>query len=243
MNQSNPANAESKFPYFATFVVILAVIALIGLGLWQVDRAQQKQYRLEQIAQRQAETPISLETLLEWPGNKEDLPFRTIGKVYGHNYFLLDNRIEQGRVGYHVLLPVETEQGILITNFGFIAAGQDRQSLPTVEIPTGMMNFSGVSAIPKLNPMVKETASGQLNGPKVVQQIDLAFLGQLLNQPVLDIVMQLDPSADSTFIRNWKPVVMAPEKHYAYALQWFGLAIACLIIYVVAFIRRKPKGE
>ena len=45
------------------------------------------------------------------------------------------------------------------------------------------------------------------------------------------------PSDD--YIREWQPVVMEPLKHIGYALQWYGLALAAGIIYIVARRRRQ----
>jgi surfeit locus 1 family protein len=35
-------------------------------------------------------------------------------------------------------------------------------------------------------------------------------------------------------VRDWRPAVMRPEQHLAYAFQWFALAITVLVIFVVA---------
>ena len=40
--------------------------------------------------------------------------------------------------------------------------------------------------------------------------------------------------------RPWRDVTpMGPEKHKAYALQWLALALAALLIYVAAAVRRR----
>ena len=44
----------------------------------------------------------------------------------------------------------------------------------------------------------------------------------------------LNAQNNSTFIRNWQPVVMAPEKHMAYAVQWFLLAFAAIGVFIIA---------
>ena len=46
--------------------------------------------------------------------------------------------------------------------------------------------------------------------------------------------MLLNAQDNSTFIRNWQPVVMPPEKHMAYAVQWFLLGVAALVIFIIA---------
>ena len=37
----------------------------------------------------------------------------------------------------------------------------------------------------------------------------------------------------TVFVRDWRPAVMGPGKHLSYAVQWFGLAIALIVIFIV----------
>ena len=82
--------------------------------------------------------------------------------------------------------------------------------------------------------MVKETASVDGIWPKVIQQTDLKVIQQHYTQEILPFVVLLNTQESSIFIRDWQPVVMAPEKHLAYAVQWFLLALAALVIFVIA---------
>jgi len=34
-------------------------------------------------------------------------------------------------------------------------------------------------------------------------------------------------------VRAWKPAVMPPARHQAYAFQWFAFALAALLLFVV----------
>ncbi len=230
-------------PYFATLISLVAVVTMCWLGVWQMQRAEQKQTRLEQIQQRQANDPLTLAELIKMEGDNRDVPFRVVGDVNPSRYFLLDNRIESGKVGYQVLVPVATNEGLLLVNYGFVAGSQYREKLPEVALIGGAQILAGISSQPLENPMVQETAMDSADFPVVVQAIDLEFISQFLSEPLLPLVMQLNPDDSSAFIRNWRPVVMSPEKHYAYALQWFGLAIASLLVYFFAIIKRNPKHE
>jgi surfeit locus 1 family protein len=69
--------------------------------------------------------------------------------------------------------------------------------------------------------------------PKVVQQLQLDSLGQLLGVRLEPLILLLDKQDEFGFIRDWKPVYGAtPDKHKAYAVQWFTLAVVLLMIYV-----------
>ncbi|MBU2877491.1 SURF1 family protein [Aliiglaciecola lipolytica] len=227
-----------KHPYFATFFILLAVIILCSLGVWQLQRAHYKEARIQQIEQRKTSNPLNIEDLLARQ-DKRDLPLQFKGKMLVNKVFLLDNRIENGQVGYQVLIPVRTEFGDVMVNLGWVKAGQYRDQLPRFDLPAYEQVFYGTSSVPTVNPMVTETAQMDDKWPMLLQSIDLTLIAKFTGTQVLPVVLQLDPEFPIGFTRNWVAVVMAPEKHYAYAMQWFGLAIACAVIYIVALRKRK----
>jgi surfeit locus 1 family protein len=69
--------------------------------------------------------------------------------------------------------------------------------------------------------------------PKVVQQPDLVRLEQVLDTRLLPVILLLDKSDEYGFVRDWRPVYgVTPDKHRAYAMQWFTLAVVLLLIYI-----------
>jgi cytochrome oxidase assembly protein ShyY1 len=233
----------SKLPITATIVTLLAFVIMFALGGWQLQRATEKSLRLSQIEQASKSDPFSLANILKHTDEKRDLPLRVNARAAADRYFLLDNKIEQGRVGFHVLVPLETEQGWLISNFGWIPGTGNRQELPSVVLDPVLQTYDGVIGIPTLNLMISETAVVDGVWPKLIQQVDLALLQDFFAEDLLPVVLLLNPQEETTFIRNWKPVVMSPEKHIGYAIQWFGLGIAALVIFIFAQRNRLRKEQ
>ena len=233
----------SKLPTTATLVTLCAFVIMFALGGWQLQRAEEKNLRLSQIEQARQHTPFSLVDILKHKGEQRDLPLKVSASATNEQYFLLDNKIQQGRVGYQVIVPLETEQGWLLGNFGWIAGTGDRQRLPSVTLDPTLKSYHGVISIPTLNPMISETATIDGIWPTLVQQIDLAIMQEHFGQAFLPVVLLLEPDDASPFIRNWQAVVMPPEKHIAYAVQWFGLGIAALVVFIFAQRNRLRKEE
>lgn len=232
-------NTETKgWPVLATIITLLAVVIMFALGVWQLERAEQKTQRLAQIKQRQMQNTVELADINQMQGDNRDITFFATGNLTASRYFLLDNRIHNGQVGYEVIVPIETDFGILLINFGWIAAGPFRDTLPDVKLASGLVQLTGMLAIPELNPMISETAVPGQTWPVLIQQLDLEVVSGFLEQPVIRFVMLLEKEQQSAFQRNWQPVVMPPEKHVAYAVQWFGLGLACLIIFIIALKAR-----
>jgi len=53
----------------------------------------------------------------------------------------------------------------------------------------------------------------------------------------------LEPTAEDGYVRDWQAPGMAPERHVAYAGQWFALglgALAAAIVMAVRAMRRRP---
>jgi surfeit locus 1 family protein len=66
-----------------------------------------------------------------------------------------------------------------------------------------------------------------------VQQPDMARLEELLQTRLLPVILLLDESDAHGFVREWQPVYdVTPDKHRAYAMQWFTLAVVLLLIYI-----------
>ncbi|MFQ3189395.1 MAG: surfeit locus 1 family protein [Paraglaciecola sp.] len=224
-----------RLPIIATLVTFVCVVIMFALGNWQLQRAEQKTDRLLAIEVAVKTAQVDLRQILR--NNLEemrDMPVNFEGTADVGRFFLLDNKIHKGRVGYQVLVPIQTYSGTVIVNYGWVAATNSRDILPIVKIDTGKTRFAGVISLPSDNTMIQETALVDGDWPKVLQQTDLEVIQQHYNQAVLPFVVLLNAQQNSNFERDWQPVVMAPEKHLAYAVQWFLLAFAALAIFIIA---------
>ena len=206
----------------------ISVAAMCGLGFWQLERMIQKQHRLASIAQKQSNGSVSLLTALT-NDDPRDITVTFDGEPDTTHLVFLDNQIQDKRVGYDVIVPVRTNAGWVLVNYGWVSAPDMQRTLPTTEIDKGLLSFKGIVSVPGKNPLITETNTQSLVFPALVQQIDFTDLSQRLNRDLLPYVIQLTTD-DVAFVRDFRPVVMSPEKHLGYAVQWFGLAIAAAAI-------------
>jgi cytochrome oxidase assembly protein ShyY1 len=233
----------SRLPFVATLVTFVCVVIMFALGNWQLQRAEQKTERLLAVEQAAKTAQVDLQQVIRGNiDNMLDMPVNFEGEADAEQFFLLDNKIHKGRVGYQVLVPMQTYSGTVMTNFGWVAGTGSRDILPSIQIDTLKARYAGVISLPLDNIMVKETARVDGDWPKVLQQTDLKVIQQHYNKQVLPFVVLLTADENSTFVRDWQPVVMAPEKHMAYAAQWFLLAFAGLAVFIIAQ-RNKSKRK
>lgn len=220
--------------WIPTIATALMAILLFKLGLWQLDRAHYKQAVLDRMEQRANSNPYDLNELLRMNADINDYPVRLQGRFLNDFNLLLDNRPHQQIPGYEVLTPLLVDNHIVLVNRGWIAQGADRGTPPLIPALEGEMTVTGRSQVP--NPdffVLKEDDYTRISWPFLIQKIDLEKSAPLFDYPMAPFILRLDPDPASGFIREWHSHFMGPEKHYGYAVQWFGLFAALLMIYVV----------
>jgi surfeit locus 1 family protein len=232
-------------PLAATLAVLLLVPVLAGLGCWQVTRAREKVRLLDEAAAGQAAAPTDLassESLEALPARR---PLRVQGVFLAERQGLLDNQVRDGRVGYDILTPlrIEGRDDLLLVDRGWLPRGARREDLPQWSTPEGLVTLTGTLHAPVDVPLVSGAISDVFGGAWVVSEIDLPLLGQQLGAPLAPRVLRLDPASEHGFRRDWPVVGMTPQRHYGYAVQWFGLALALLVLYVVAGVRRARVAQ
>jgi len=230
------AGFEFRPGLWPTLATLALLPVLVGLGQWQLERAAWKQGLVDAHEASMQLAPVDLGWLLE-SGNLTN--FRPVG-VHGQydlgHQLLLDNRTYRGNAGYHVLTPLRLPDGesVVLVNRGWVPAGLDRSVLPKLPGPAGPV---AVEAITRLPPeelfRLGDAEESNTGWPKVVQQLDLTRLEQVLGTRLLPVILLLDESDAYGFVRDWRPVYgVTPDKHRAYALQWFTLAVVLLLIYI-----------
>lgn len=244
---------EHKTSYFNMLNVlwllftVLVFSALVKLGLWQSDRALEKERRLSQIETLSSQKPISLSqvTLLSTEDNLDinDYPVSIKGEFNKEYLFLLDNQVNNGRLGYRVYqVALEQEHAVLVS-LGWVQGSIDREKLPEIKPLQGVHIFKGNIGLVEQGIVLQEQDYSTVSWPLRVQQIELDKFSLIINRTLLPFVVYVDKNAAIGFEKNWQPIVMPPEKHRAYAFQWFSLAIAWMLLMLWAKFGGKLKRK
>ncbi|MGD2083136.1 MAG: SURF1 family protein [Chromatiales bacterium] len=225
-----------------TLATVLLLPVLVGLGQWQLERAAWKQGLVDAHAERISQPARPLQDLLGSSLSGEGLKYRQVtarGRYDLDHQLLLDNRIHQGAAGYHVLTPLRLDGAdpagswVLIDR-GWVPVGPSRAELPALPGPEGPVIVRAMIRLPPEKVFRLEPAEeGGEVWPQVVQQLELAPIERRLGHALLPLVLLLDPDDPAGFVRDWKPVYgITPDKHRAYAAQWYTLAVVLVLIYV-----------
>ncbi len=230
---SNAGRIKERCPRAARTQAVCILIGLlllpllIGLGLWQLQRADAKRLLIQQVAS--GEVTFSLQQ----PPQQLPIAVELQGYLRPEQLLLLDNRTRSGRVGYELLsLFQDAASGRWgIVNLGWIAAGVDRSVLPPLPaLPNAQQSvrLKGLQLSAQPGFMLG-TDAWQPGWPKIIQQPDLLRFEALFQRPLHPAILRLTEPVGDRLDTHWDLVVMPAEKHLGYAVQWFALALALLL--------------
>ena len=243
--RSGPRKFRPGWP--ATLAVLLLLPVLLSLGFWQLNRAWQKAELQAAFAEQSRQAPVSLDHLNPADSSHYYRQVTATGRYDDSRQLLLDNQLREGRPGYQVLTPLRLADGeAILVNRGWVPLGESRQVLPDIAVTAEPVTVNGRIAQPA-NPGIRlgEPGGADRNWPRVIQYVDYSPLSTILGYPLKPAIILLDPQADQGYWRDWQPNFggFGPERHQGYAVQWFALSAALVILYIAASIRREPPSE
>jgi len=221
-------------PTLATF----ALVALFAAAaVWQHARMQSKEALAARLAAASRVAAVALPHPDDWAGWR----YRRValaGRYDAPRQILIDNRIDAGRVGFHVVTPFLLDDGrAVLVDRGFIAAGASRAQLPAVPVPAGQRVVRGRIELPgRYVELDHATPSGNL-----WQNLDPARFAAVTGIDVLPIVVEQDAgdAPGDGLARDWPPPDVGAERNYSYMLQWIAFALVALGLWTWFVVLRK----
>lgn len=214
-----------------SLVVALLLPGLIGLGCWQLGRAEQKRELLAVYAERRAEAPVPIGQLsgVSEPAYRR---VRLQGTFDGEHSLLLDNRLRDGQAGVEVLQPFHDQASgqWLLVNRGWLP-WPDRRVPVAIDTPAPSLALEGWIYVAPGS--VFQLRADPVGGrwPHLLTAIDARQLWPQLQRHGFAYEVRLEPGPAS-YRLDWPVVAMGPEKHLGYAVQWFSLAAALVLLYL-----------
>lgn len=223
-------------------ITALFFALFLWLGLWQIHRSEEKLQMIN--AQKKRENlPV-----IYWDVKKKlPLQYQRIGLqgIYLPQTFLLDNQHHRHQFGYHVLTPfVLADDAVVMIDRGWIPGDVTRRVFPDIQIPSGFMKLEGTVYFPSINRWIFGPESEEkANKTVILERINQQLLSQILQKEVYPFIIRLDKQDTHGFVREWETVSMPPQRHLAYALQWFAMAFAVLIIFIALNLKKKDEEK
>ena len=223
-----------------TVLTLVLLPVMLGLGLWQLQRADEKAAIAARWEQRKLQQPVPLQQAkIDDTAELEYLPVELTGQFLADQYFLLDNRIYRGRFGYEVLgimQLTETGQAVLV-NRGWIVGDSSRQSLPEVPDINGPVTVRGHVYVAPGAPYLLADLDLEPGWPKRIQAIEMEKLSPAVEEvagtALFPYSVRIDPDQLAALTVDWQVINVSPEKHTGYAVQWFTMGIALFIFFIL----------
>jgi len=241
------SNYLFSFSWTGLLVLMICVPLFIKLGLWQYNKAKLKQ-------EIQASYNNSLDhDALGLPDRLNDLDewkYKKI-KIKGHYetqyQILLDNQIEDSRAGFHVLTPLKIDgrNDYILVNRGWVAGGSTHTDIPVIATPENTVEIVGLVWVPSKKIFTLEDKTEHKQWNNVWQHMDMERYQKSVTINVLPVVIKLDAKSNAGgFVRNWQLPAEKIATNMGYAYQWFGFAIASILIFLytgISKIRNQPE--
>lgn len=243
------------------FLIFLS--ALLALGTWQMLRAAEKKTILAAAENALSASAVPAFSLTDLAYAAEQHTQVSISGQYdGARQFLWDNRVHKGQAGFEVITPVRTKDGLVLVNRGWVPPGPTREALPDValsaEALSSKLSFNGLFSRPSKGFIGGDSFDVGEQWPKVLQYFDYAAIEAVLGEPVLAGIVQPQQTeqsqvgtqeenaaasstlaANTFYTANWEPTAaIGPTRHYGYAFQWYAMALALVVLFIVYNTRR-----
>lgn len=217
-----------------SIVTLIALAILIGLGLWQLERREQKHALLAEISHRMIAPAESIEGLLI---NDSEAPFRhaTAQGTFENaqeSYVFAPRTDDTGvHLGYKVVTPLRLTASALVL--------VDRGWVPEEKRSSATRLKGQIDGPVSLRGLLRPTVSPGLftPDPSLVEHIwyvhDIEAMAAAYGlKPATTLYLEASTSVPGGPIPT-ADVPELPDNHLQYALTWFALAIVLVVIYFV----------
>lgn len=228
-------------PNWLMIILALAFISLFTrLGFWQIERANEKTKMIAAEKTLAQQAAIRWDTAQKPPSQYQKLK---VQGTYLDQVFLLDNQHHGHQLGYDVLSPLLLKDGsVVIIDRGWVSGNNTRQTVPDIQIPKDLVQLQGSAYFPSKNQWILGPGSEKRNNKTIVLELlDVKLIGHILQKKVYPFIIRLEKQDAYGFVRDWAIVSMPPQRHLAYALQWFVMALVILIIFVALNLKKKNE--
>lgn len=221
-------------------LILIAAVGLAAvtarLGVWQLDRAAQKNAIQAAIDARRALPPLPPAELARTPAQADAQHHRRIvleGRWLGGHTIYLDNRPLDGRSGFIVVTPLGLPDGsaVLVQRGWLPRDPRERTHIEAPPTPEGLVHIEGRIAPP---PGRLYEFAGAASGP-IRQNVDIADFAREARLQLRPLSIQQGDgaaTAGDALVRRWPVIAADVHKNYGYAFQWFALSALTIALYV-----------
>jgi surfeit locus 1 family protein len=228
---------------WATLLVLVLTAVFIRLGIWQLDRLEQRRAQNQQILAVLDTPPYQMDAA-RLPATQQ-IPGRwvTVTGTYDlerQMVLLLQNW--QNRAGVNLITPlvIEGSNTAVLVDRGWIP-NDELANLPAYD-ERGPVTVEAYVTLPET--LDRANAAADTNFQPEIYRVDTAVLQTQLPYELQPVYLVLPPGEDGNSrwpYRQPREVDISDGPHLGYALQWFAFALIAIVGYGY-FVQRGSKG-
>lgn len=206
-------------------------------------RAAYKQTIESKLTARGSDAPIELNASQV---NVDDVEYRRVrvsGEFVRDWPLYLENRPHNGVAGFYMLMPLKiagTRLYVLVARGWLPRNPMDRNKLPDIVTPPGTVDIEGMVRRNAGHLMQLGTGNAVQPGA-ILQNIEIADVATASKLPMQPLLIEETNDTHDGLVRDWPRPSSGIERHYGYAVQWYGLAATAFIFFVVTGFRRESN--
>jgi surfeit locus 1 family protein len=230
----------------ATLLVFLGTALCVRLGIWQLDRLDQRRAFNAQVESMRAAETLDLNT--ELPEHIDAMEWRAVtvtGEYDFENQIALRNQYYGDQYGYHLVTPLFFNGTAVLVDRGFIPADGNSDPADWRKYDEdGVVNVTGQIRLGQVKPALGGVADALPEGGEILfvwNNFNLEQIAEQLEFPILNVYIQPNMEISDTIPPiPYQPVVEITEgSHFGYALQWF--TFATILFFGYPFYLRKQQ--
>jgi surfeit locus 1 family protein len=135
-------------------------------------------------------------------------------------------------------LKIDGSDTRILINRGWVGWSHGRQVMPIVPTPEGKVQIHGLAFVPSTKKFFLMSEPTD-DDSKLWERLDLVRFEKRVGHPLQPVVLlQNGDDAADGLLRHWPPPENKVVMHRGYAFQWFGMAVALLVFFLVASRRK-----
>lgn len=225
-----------RIHWLKALAILLFIAGLARLGLWQLDRAQQKvdqQLAFQAAGER---PPVSLDEV-PIAGLQFDALQHQNKRVVLKGRYLNDRSIYlvyqayEDQIGWEVITPfeLEDEAQVALVSRGWSGIGDVDELTAALPAISAAVTVEGQLYVPTAEQAAQAGEALTDDWPRVQRHVNIDELAPLLNRPLFPYVVRLTEQQPGVLVRHWPLVLVDSGRNFSYALQWFAMAIAATL--------------
>jgi surfeit locus 1 family protein len=234
VTSGKPSRRGLLIPGMAAFC---ALVVLLSLGTWQVQRKAWKEALIATVTERFAAPPVRLPPPAEWPRlDPSNDEFRRVAfsaewlndkeaLVYTTGSSL---RSDAAGPGYWVFTPARVPGGIVMVNRGFVPEGRRDPALRPESQTAGPVDIVGVMRWPETPGLFTPPGDPAKNLWFARDPAAMAA-AKGVGAVAPFYIEQESPSVPGGLPQVGKLQPSLPNNHLGYALTWYGLALVLVV--------------